>query len=184
MALLVRFSLHKKSTRRLSISLILILLYARTPSRRKRLLPCSRASRRRPRAIVFTMYSYREYYEMVRSYILSGESLNGAQRLYRQIIPRLRNQGIINPSVPNRETILAVISGYETMANSLLLHTLKDVPGRDLQSKLKIFDLFERSPRSSTRDAAQRFGVSQYAAWKLLHIAGLRRARRLAAPVT
>ena len=36
------------------------------------------------------MYSYREYYEMVRSYILSGESLNGAQRLYEaESIPRL-----------------------------------------------------------------------------------------------
>lgn len=122
------------------------------------------------------MYSHREYYEMVRCYILSGESLREAQRLYAsESIPRLRNQGLVNPSIPNRETILA--------ANQRLLdHGQFTVPshaqgrGRPrlpVEIEDQIFDFFERNPRASTRDAARRFSVSQYAVWKLLNTAGL-----------
>lgn len=122
------------------------------------------------------MYSNREYYEMVRCYLLSGESLNGAQRLYEaESLPRLRNQGVVNPSIPNRATILA--------ANQRLLDhgqftSPSHAQGRGRQRlpveiEEEIFDFFERNPRASTRDAARRFEVSQYAVWKLLNTAGL-----------
>ncbi|KAF9796038.1 hypothetical protein SFRURICE_006817 [Spodoptera frugiperda] len=53
-------------------------------------------------------YTNREYYEMVRVYLLSNESLLAARRLYeRESIPRMRAQGILNPTVPTRRTILA-----------------------------------------------------------------------------
>ena len=52
------------------------------------------------------MYSHREYYVMVRCYILSGESLTGAQRVYEaEVLPRLRNLGFVNAiaNLPNRQ---------------------------------------------------------------------------------
>lgn len=44
------------------------------------------------------MYTNREYYEMVRSYFLSGENTVAAQRLYaEESVPRLENAGVIEP---------------------------------------------------------------------------------------
>lgn len=108
-------------------------------------------------------YTNREYYEMVRVYLLSNESFLAARRLYeRESIPRMRAQGILNPTVPTRRTILA--------ANQRLLdHGQFTTPnhaqgfGRprlavDIEDS--IFEFFERDPRASTYDAARRFGVS------------------------
>lgn len=121
-------------------------------------------------------YTNSEYYEMVRVYLLSNESFLAARRLYeRESIPRMRAQGILNPTVPTRRTILA--------ANQRLLdHGQFTTPnhaqgfGRprlavDIEDS--IFEFFERDPRASTYDAARRFGVSQSTVWKLLNAAGL-----------
>lgn len=123
------------------------------------------------------MYSHREFYEMVRCYISSGENLSEARRLYEsESLPRLRAQGLPNPMVPHRQTILA--------ANQRLLDygqftipTHAHGGGGALQLPVVledgIFDYFERNPRASTRDAARRFGISQPTVWKLLNRAGM-----------
>lgn len=122
-----------------------------------------------------TTYSNAEYYEMVRCYLLSGESLNGAQRMYRtESLPRLLRRGI-NSRVPNRQTILA--------ANQRLLDygqftTPAHATGRGGTTAITpavesaVLECFERDPCASTNDAARRFGVSQYYVWKLLNSSG------------
>lgn len=56
-------------------------------------------------------YSNREYYDMVRFYILSGNNLSEARRLYDdpQHMSSLRAFGIVDPQVPRPETILATV---------------------------------------------------------------------------
>lgn len=120
-------------------------------------------------------YSNREYYEMVRCYILSAESLRGAQRLYESdSLPRLQRQGI-NSRVPNLRTILA--------ANQRLLDFGQfTTPGHATSRggtatitpavKNAVIEFFERDPRASTNDAARQFGVSRYYVWKLLNSLG------------
>ncbi|CAG9782782.1 unnamed protein product [Diatraea saccharalis] len=122
------------------------------------------------------MYSNREYYEMVRCYILSGESLNAARRLYEaESIPALQNQGLINPAVPSRETFLAVnqrLLDYGQFTSPTHARG-GGRPGLAVEIEDEILDFFERDPRASTRDAARRFNVSHYAVWKLLKVTGL-----------
>lgn len=113
---------------------------------------------------------------MVRVYVLSGESLRAARRMYAtESVPRMRAHGIINPAVPNERTILAA-------TQRLLDHGQFRTPnhargsGRPrlaIEIEETIFDFFERDPRASTYDASRRFGVSQHAIWKLLNTAGL-----------
>lgn len=122
-------------------------------------------------------YSSYEYYEMVRCYLLSGESLRGAQRLYRaESVSRLQRRGIQHPRVPNRQTILG--------ANQRLLDhgqftTPTHASGSPATSTISpeveeaVLEFFERDPCASTNDAARRFNVSQYYVWKLLHTTGL-----------
>lgn len=122
-----------------------------------------------------TLYSNAEYYEMVRCYLLSGESLNGAQRMYlTESLPRLQRRGI-NSQVPNRQTILA--------ANQRLLdygqftapaHATSRGGHNEITPAVEnsVLEFFERDPCASTNDAARRFGVSQYYVWKLLNSSG------------
>lgn len=122
-----------------------------------------------------TRYSPREYYEMVRCYIQSGENLVRARMLYEsESVPRLQRQGI-NPRVPSRETILA--------ANQRLLdYGQFTVPasasGRGRHNEISlavetaVLEFFERNPCASTNDAARRYNVSRYYVWKLLHSTG------------
>lgn len=122
------------------------------------------------------MFSHREYYEMVRCYILSGENVSGAQRLYQEeSLPRLRNSGLLNARIPNRQTILAVNQRLLDHGQ-FTLPSHSDGRGRrrlSIEIEEEIFDFFERNPTASTNDASRRFGVSQYTAWKLLNTAGL-----------
>ena len=53
-----------------------------------------------------TFYSNAEYYEMLRCYILSGDSLNSALMYRTESLPRLQRRGI-NSRVLTRQTILA-----------------------------------------------------------------------------
>lgn len=121
-------------------------------------------------------FTNREYYEMVRVYLLSNESLQAARMMYAaESVPRLRAHGIQNPSVPNERTILA--------ANQRLLdHGQFRTPshaqgsGRPRLSvdvEDSVLEFFERDPRASTYDAARRFGVSPSTVWRLLNSAGL-----------
>lgn len=109
---------------------------------------------------------------MVRVYILSDENLYEARRLYEaESIPRLRAQGIINATVPHRRTILAAnqrLLDYGQFTTPV--HAQGGGASRlVVEIEDQIFDYFERNPRASTRDAARRFNVSQYAVWKLLN---------------
>lgn len=122
------------------------------------------------------MYSNREYYEMVRVYIQSGENLYEARRLYEQeSIPRLRAQGYVNLTIPHRNTILAANQRLLDYGG-FTLPTHAQGGGRPrlaIEIEEDIFDYFERNPRASTRDAARLFNVSQPSIWKVLNTAGL-----------
>ncbi|KAF9807074.1 hypothetical protein SFRURICE_011218 [Spodoptera frugiperda] len=96
---------------------------------------------------------------MVRVYLRSNESLLAARSLYeRGSIPRMRAQGIRNPTVPTRRTILA--------ANQRLLdHGQFTTPNHAQGSGRprlavdidgSIFEFFERDPRASTYEAASK----------------------------
>lgn len=121
------------------------------------------------------MFSNREYYEMVRSYILSGESLPQARRLYElESIPRLQRLGI-NAVVPHRETILAANQRLLDYGQFTIPHHAHGGGRPQLAIEIEdaIFEFFERNPTASTRDAERRFDVSQPTVWKLLNSAGL-----------
>jgi hypothetical protein len=121
-------------------------------------------------------FSHREFYEMVRVYILSGENLNEARRMYEaESVPRLIAQSLPYPVVPNQRTILR--------ANQRLLdHGQFTTPSHAhgggaprlvVELEDEIFDFFERHPRASTRDAARRFNITHTSVWHLLHSAGM-----------
>ena len=82
----------------------------------------------------------------------------------------LRNSGILIPGIPSTALILRT---YQRLRNHGQFRLSNHARGRrrpplatDVEDA--ILDYFERHPRRSTRQAARRFGVSQYAVWKLL----------------
>lgn len=117
------------------------------------------------------MFSHHEYYEMARCYVLSGEILEQARRLYEaERLPRLRNLGLVNAVIPSTRTFLAA---NQRLSDHGQFKTPAHAQGRGrvelpANIELQILEFFEQKPTDSTRDASRRFGVSHYAVWKLL----------------
>lgn len=118
-------------------------------------------------------YSNVEYLAMVKYYYLSGQNLNGARRMYadEEHLQALRRNGVPAPQIPSTDLILRTVQ-------RLLDHGQFQLPGHargrgrpplSIHVEDAIVEYFQRHPRRSTRQAARRFGVSQYAVWKLLH---------------
>lgn len=113
---------------------------------------------------------------MVRCYHLSGESLLGAQNLYRSdSLPRLQRQGIISIT-PTRRTILATVQNLLDFGQfTTPAHARGSGAGHNQISQAiedAVLQYFERNPCASTNDAARRYGVSQYYVWRLLNFTG------------
>lgn len=117
-------------------------------------------------------YSHAERYEMVRCYITSGESLRGAQRLYRSdSLPRLQRRGIAS-IVPSRRIILAANQNLLDFGQfTTPTHAMGSGGHNQISPTFDdaVIRFFEQNPCASTREAARRFNVSQYYVWKLLN---------------
>lgn len=117
------------------------------------------------------MYSYREYYEMVRCYILSDKSLNDAQKMYEEeILPRLIKQGYKSAQVPHQQTIY--------VAHQNLLDHGQFPPPECSEELFRLTEFSQKLEQTSTiqngicnRDTKRTeellHNVSQYG-WKLL----------------
>lgn len=109
-------------------------------------------------------------------YIESGESLYEARRLYEtESVPRLRAQGLVNITIPHRNTILAAnqqLLDYGQFTTPTHAYG-SGRPRMPIELESAILDFFERDPRVSTNDAARRFDVSQPTVWMLLNRSGL-----------
>lgn len=104
---------------------------------------------------------------MVRAYARANDSLAGAVNLYREMFPGRRiptPRVILNANQRLRDygqfTVPAHAQGRGGVSYPVSLHE-------------DILQYFEDNPQASTRNAARRFGVSQWTVWNQLHKNGL-----------
>lgn len=108
-------------------------------------------------------YSNEEYWDMVRVYVLSNNSVRAAINLYREMYP--------NRQIPTYNLMLTINQRLRTFGQ-LTIPTHSQGRGRErypVHIQEAILEYFEHHPQESTRNAARRFGVSHSTVWKLLH---------------
>lgn len=111
-------------------------------------------------------FSNREYTNMLRAYFISGESLRGGVRMYRELYPNARQ--------PDMSTML---NAYYMLLEHGQFRAPTHAQGRGRTGYSQdvvddVLDFFAADPRRSTREAARRFGLSQYCAWKIINSSG------------
>lgn len=112
-------------------------------------------------------YSNEEYWEMVRVYARSNDSVRGAINLYREMFPNRR--------VPSYYVMLSVNQRLREFGQFTVPAHAQGRGRQPYPVRLQedILEYFEENPQASTRNAARRFGVSQYTVWNVLHQEGL-----------
>lgn len=108
-------------------------------------------------------FTNEEYWEMVRAYARANDSVEGAIRLYRELFPNRRT--------PTPYVMLSVNQrlrdfGQFTVPAHAQGRGRDPYPARHQEQVLRYFT---SHPQASTRQAARRFGMSQWTVWKLLH---------------
>lgn len=112
-------------------------------------------------------YSNEEYWDMVRTYALSNDSVRGAINLYREMFP--------NRQIPSYNLMLGVNQRLRTFGQ-FTVPTHAQGRGREpypVHFQEAILEYFEHHPQESTRNAGRRFGVSHWTVWKLMHEEGM-----------
>lgn len=112
-------------------------------------------------------FTSREYVMMVRAYFISGENVSAALRMYRELYPNARQ--------PNYRTML---TAYQRLLDHGSFYVPSHAQGRGRPAlSQNLYDdvvaYFVEDPRRSTNDAARRFGISQFSAWKIINSAGM-----------
>jgi hypothetical protein len=105
-------------------------------------------------------FSHREYALMVRAYILSGENVSAALRMYKELYPNERK--------PSHNTMLRA---WHSLLEFGQFYTPSHARGYAKQLPELHDDVvkyFKEHPHSSTREVARHFQASQYSVWSII----------------